>query len=805
MESSEKFNAKKTVSQTIDFYKIFKVFLSRWYWVVGCVIVALIIARINLLYTPPIYVTSGQLKLQQDNPSAMGAMNNNMGPQSYSFTDKIQAEGFVIKSSEVISNAIQTLNYKITYYLKSRFITAETYPNIPFTIEIIKQDSLNFGRDIYEVLPVDQQRFKISLPNQKSKPVNYKYGQNIAMGNMIFKITSPIPSTGTYQFKFNSKEDFIGRVSSGLRTEEAGRFTNVMSVIQTDVNPYFAADILNAMMKEYVSYDILQRKRSAKQTVDFIRKQLGFIDTAASRSGSNLADFKTKNKIVDMSSAGSMTVSKLAEFEKQKMDLRIQQLGIVHLERQVNNKNAKVEIGLDVDGVLSSSIGALVTQLNTAIANRQADLTQFTPNSRPILEHDRQIESLQAAIKANIRSISERNQKTVQFINNQIGSLNQDISKIPAKDQSLVKLSTDFEVNNKVRSYLSEKQLEAELNEASVVPAASIVNPAFPADPNYPMSPDKKSAYVTAILFGLAAGFGLILLVRFLNPYIYDKETVESLTSTPIIGVIRQFPGHIDADSRQALSLSKPKSVFAESVRSVRTNLSFLASHKKSKTICITSEVSGEGKSFVTVNLAGTLALIDKKVILIAADLRKSKLHKAFGSDNKQGLSSYLSGQKTLEEVIIHDDMHNIDFIPSGPVPPNPSELLHTDSMKRLLEIVTPHYDYVLIDTAPVGLVSDAIPLIRQSDVNIFVIRSGKSQYRAAAIPERLSREYGLSNLAIVLNAFGDDALHSNYYTTDYSQGGGTGTYYYSDYSGYAGSGYYEDPKKWWQFWKKKD
>ena len=280
---------------------------------------------------------------------------------------------------------------------------------------------------------------------------------------------------------------------------------------------------------------------------------------------------------------------------------------------------------------------------------------------------------------------------------------------------------------------------------------------------------------------------------------------MEALTRTPIIGVIRKFPEYIDKNNRQALSLSKPKSVFAESVRSVRTNLSFMASHKKSKTICITSEVSGEGKSFVTINLAGTLALIDKKVILIAADLRKSKLHKAFGSNNKIGLSSYLSGQERLEDTIIHDDVHNIDFMPSGPVPPNPSELLHTDKMKELLNILAPRYDYVLVDTAPVGLVSDAIPLIRQSDVNLFVIRSGKSQLRAAAIPERLSREYGLSNLAIVLNAFGDDALHANYYTTDYSRGGGNSTYYYSDYSGYAGSGYYDnDPKKWWEFWKKK-
>jgi len=799
MENTEQSNSKKKVSQSIDFLKIVKVFLSRWYWIMGCVIIALILANINLLYTTPIYITSGQLKLQDENPSV--GSPNSVTSQVYSYKDKIQAESFIIKSNEVISAAVKTLNYKISYFIKGRIRLFELYPNVPFKIEILKQDSISFDQSLYEVVDFDKDHFKLSLSDNKTeKKLIYRYGQNIALGNMVFRITTKVPA-GIYNFKFNNENELVYRGGSGLDVIEAGRYTNVMSLSKTDINPYFAADVLNAIMKEYVTYDIKQRKRSAQQTVQFIQKQLLFIDSAAGKSGNALTSYKTKNKIVDISSTNAMTASKLADLQKQKIDLNIQQLGIRQLEGQVNSNKNKVEIGLDLEGVLSTTLGPLVAQLNVLVNSRDLQLKQFIPQSEPIREIDKQIATIKAAIRSNISSLSQRNQTTLKFIDNQLSQLDRSIGTLPAKEQGYVKLQTDFEVNDKVRSFLSERKLEAEMNEAAIVPAASIVNPAN--SQGDPISPNQNGTYFTAGLFGLIAGFGLILLVRFLNPYIYDKETVESLTNTPIIGVIRKFPDFIDKDSRQALSISKPKSVFAESVRSVRTNLSFLASHKKSKTICITSEVSGEGKSFVTVNLAGTLALIDKKVILIAADLRRSKLHKAFGSNNKQGLSSYLAGLKTLEEVLIHDDLHNIDFIPSGPVPPNPSELLHTDSMKQLLEVLTPQYDYVLIDTAPVGLVSDAIPLIRQSDVNLFVIRSGKSQLRAAAIPERLSREYGLSNLAIVLNAFGDDALHSNYYTTDYSRGGGNSTYYYSDYSGYAGSGYYDDPKKWWQFWKK--
>ena len=794
---------KKGVSQSIDFYKIFRVFLSRWYWIAATTAIALLIAYIYLWYTPPIYQTSASLKLEDSNPSVGSSGASQMAAANYNYTDKIQAESFTIRSNDVIANAVATLHYKISYYLKGRIRTTELYPNIPFEIQILKQDSTNFDRSLYEVTAADKNHFNIAYADGNGKEKKYGYNQPVQMGNMVFAIRSPVNGNSHYLVKFNSKEDFIGRAMGGLYIGEAARFTNVMSLSQTDVNPIFAADVLNAIMKSYVAYDIVQRRRSARQTVEFIDSQLGFIDTAAGKSGSKLANYKTQNNMVDVSSSASMTMGKLSDFEKQKTELKLKQLGIDKLAEQINNNKSKIEIGIDLSGDLTAGLGPLVTQLNTLLANRELKLNQFNEESSPVKQIEQQIASVQRNIKNSINAMSLRNRQTANFIDNQIAEVTRNMNTLPAKEQNFVKLQTNFEVNNRVRSFLAEKKLDAEMTAAAIVPGASIVNLAY--QNSYPISPNSSKIYSMALSLGVAAGFGLILLARFLNPYIYDKETVEGLTNTPIIGVIRKFPGAIDPSSKQALSLSKPKSVFAESVRSVRTNLSFLAGHKQSKIICITSEISGEGKSFVTVNLANTLALIEKKVVLIAADLRKSKLHKAFGVENDKGLSTLLSGQGTLKDVLIKSEDQIIDFIPSGPVPPNPSELLHTEAMRSLLVELTPIYDYVLLDTAPIGLVSDAIPLIRASDINLFVIRSGISQQRAAAIPERLSREYGLSNLAIILNAFGDDALYSNYYTTDYARSGGNGTYYYSDYSGYNGSGYYEDEnRKWWMFWKKK-
>ncbi|KQR72702.1 GumC family protein [Pedobacter sp. Leaf176] len=797
----EPIQEQKGVSQSIDFYKIFRVFLSRWYWVAGTVITSLCLAWLYLWYTPPVYQTSASLKLGESNPAITTGVQ--IPSQNYNYTDKIQAEGFTLRSNEVILNAVRTLNYRISYFLKGRIRTTELYPHVPFAIEIIKQDSINFDRSLYEVTSADDQHFTFYPVNNEAQKKTYRYNEQITIGNMVFRIKYKILDKGTYQFKFNGKEDFVGRAMNGLSIAEAARFTNVMSLSQKDGNPVFAADILNAIMKEYVRTDVIQRRRSAKQTVDFIDNQLEFIDAQTGKSGRTLADFKKQNKLIDIGSSTAATTAKLSDFEKQKTELTLKQIGIKQLQEQVNANKSRIGASLDLGDGNANGLGNFISQLNLLLASRETKLSQFNRSSPPVKQLEQQIANVKSSIRNIVDGMQKQNLQNIRFIEAQIEGINQRVSNMPVKEQNFVKLQTNFEVNNKVRSYLSEKKLEAEMNAAAIVPGASIVNPAYPS--YAAISPNADTTYSTAIFLGLAAGFGLILLVRFLNPYIYDKETVEALTHTPIIGVIRKFPDFIDKDSKQALSLSKPKSVFAESVRSVRTNLSFLASHKASKVICITSEISGEGKSFVTLNLASTLALIEKKVILIAADLRKSKLHKVFGTNNTKGLSSLLSGQTNLADVLVHDSVHHIDFIPSGPVPPNPSELLHSAAMKDLIKTLENDYDYVLLDTAPVGLVSDSIPLIRSSDVNLFVIRSGVSQQRAANIPERLSREYGLNNLAIILNAFGDDALYSNYYTTDYSRGGGNSTYYYSDYSGYSGSGYYDDEdKKWWKFWRRK-
>ncbi|MGZ3763029.1 MAG: GumC family protein [Mucilaginibacter sp.] len=798
MQETEKI-ARKLPNQEIDYYKIVKILFSRWYWIAASVIICLLISYTYLWYTPKTYATAGTLKIEEKKSEfsdLVGIINNNdRGPS------KIQSETFVLQSRTLILSAIKDLDYRVSFYISGRARTTDVYPQKLLNIQLLKFDSLNYYRDLITFRAVDENTFNLSYKvGSKEIQKNFTYNQPVSIANMAFSIKYPgeLPKSSTFIFKFNIPEDFVGRVKGGLRTSEVVKNSNIISLQQTDSNPQFAADILNAIMKEYLNYDRNQKTQSATNMIRFIDDQLESLSNQVKGSERSIEKFKQNSKIMDVTSASDLQLSKIKDLESQRSILKIQLIAIDQLKAQISREK-DINLNLNMEGAIDPLLGGLIGNLNNLLVERSTLLKTYNNNSQTIQDINQQILQIKNAVLNNIGASSERINKNISYLETQIETVNQKIATLPAAERDLISLKRDFEINDKVFSFLSEKRLDAQISRSAILPGATIIEQ---AQPNFgPVSPDEHTIHRTAIIIGLAIGLGLIILIRVLNPYIYDKETVESLTTIPIIGVIRKFPEEIDEDNTQILAISRPKSIFAESVRSVRTNLSFISSEKESKIICITSEVAGEGKSFIAVNLSSTLSLIDKKIVLIAADLRRSRLHKTFHVPNDKGLSNYLANQCNVDDIIRSSSQPNLDIIISGPVPPNPSELLHSDRMKTLITELKTRYDIIMVDTAPIGLVSDAIPLIRMSDINIFVIRSGKSKFYAATVPQRIANEYNLDNTVIILNAYAEDVLHARYYTTKFTgENHGTHYYYYSDYSGYEGSDYYIDKKeyKWW-------
>lgn len=799
MEETEKVQ-RKLPTQELDYFKIAKILLSRWYWIAASVGVALIISYSYLWYTPKIYATSGTLRVEEKKSEVSDLITVMAVPDRG--PSKIQSIISVLQSRSVMLSAIKDIDYRVSFFISGRVRTSESYPSKPLNIQFIKFDSLNFFHDLLTYKPINKNKFSLSYKAGEKEIVNtYNYNSPVTIGNTSFNIKDPgaIGNNTILLFKFNIPEDYIGRVQGGFRAGETGRNTNIISLQETDSNPYFAADILNNIMKEYVVFDRSQKAQSASQMIDFIDTQLSFLLNEVKGSESSIEKYKNKTKILDVTATSTSSGTKASEIETNKSLLKIQIIALDQLKDQVTNNKENATLNFSTGGTAFPAIEALIGKLDALLAEKTTVLKTYTTNSQPVLDINQQILQTKLNLLNNIKGIRTNIEKNIAYLDSQLAQINQTILALPAAQRDMVSLQRDFEINDKVYSFLSEKKLEAQISRAGILPGATVIEN---AQPNLnPVSPNDHDIHRTAIIFGLAIGLGLIVLIRILNPYIYDKETIESLTSIPILGIIRKYPDEVDENSREILALSKPRSIFAESVRSVRTNLSFLASEKASKIICVTSEVAGEGKSFVAVNLSSTLSLIDKKVILVGADLRRSRLHKTFHLPNDIGLSNYLAHQNNIDDIIVHSEQANFDIIVSGPVPPNPSELLHSERMKALISELKQRYDVIMIDTAPIGLVSDAVPLIRLSDINIFVIRSGRSKFYAATIPQRLANEYHLDNTVIVLNAFEEDLLHARYYTTKFTgESAGSRYYYYSTYDGYEGSGYYLDDKKtkWW-------
>jgi tyrosine-protein kinase Etk/Wzc len=799
MEETEKITRKLPL-QEIDYFKIGKILLSRWYWIIGAVAICLIISYTYLWYTPKTYSTSATLKIEEKKSEFSDLVsvinNNDRGPS------KIQSEIFVLQSQTLILSAIKDLDYRISFYIAGRARVTDDYPEKPLKIQLLKFDSLNFFRDHVSYHPVNQSSFELEFKEGgKSAQKIYSYGQPITIGNTAFSIQYPgnLPKGSTFIFKFNVPEDYVSRVHNGLRASELVKNSNIISLQENDSNPVFASDILNAIMREYLAYDKNQKTQSATQIIQFIDNQLGVLSNQVKGSEMDIQKYKQHAKLLDISSASELQMAKIKDLETQLSLLKIQRLAIDQLKDQITKDKDNINLNLNLEGNIDPLLGQLILNLNNLLVEKNTLQKTYNNNSQTIRDINQQILVLKNAALENIDATLMRLEKSIDFINKTEGQVNQQLTALPAAERDLISLKRDFDINDKVYSFLSEKRLDAQISRSAILPGATIVEM---ARPNYSaVAPDEHTINRTAVIIGLAIGLGMIVIIRLINPYIYDKETVESLTSIPIIGVIRKFPENIDENNTQILAISRPKSIFAESVRSVRTNLSFISSEKKSKVICITSEVAGEGKSFIAVNLSSTLSLIDKKVILIGADLRRSRLHRTFHISNDKGLSNYLANQCEIDDLIIQNVQPGLDIIVSGPVPPNPAELLHSPRMKLLLAELKKTYDIIMVDTAPIGLVSDSIPLIRMSDINIFVIRSGKSKYYAATVPQRIANEYHLDNTVIILNAFAEDLLHSRYYTTKFTgEYHGAHYYYYSDYSGYEGSDYYIDKKeyKWW-------
>jgi tyrosine-protein kinase Etk/Wzc len=782
MEDLEQIEQQKT----IDINRILTILLSRWYIVVGTLLISVSVAYIMLRYTQPTYQSYAVIKFDDDRGGQIGDLFK-YGRLTGRLENMMRTEVEVLQSRSVSQKTVEQMGLKTLVKVKGNFVTSTIYPNRFFDVAFIRLDSADLGKSIVVQF---EKSGTIKIISGQNSPINKSvhFGDTILLGNSLIALHHSDGNAPTFEnnqvtITIVNPKGMGNELRGGLRVE-IGKNVSTMSLTYVSDIPDLAADYLNNLIRVYIEESVLQKRAAGQQAINFIDQQLTQLAVEVSNAQNDLADFKASNRSINPADIGRTDFQRLIAFETEKSLLEFRKKQLQLLLNGLNKPQTDVLEMVVFDPEDAQSIAPLFQNLNAAILDYQTKLARYNSESPVLKEVQNRIDELKRSLIKTVAQVLVTIDNKIGFTMRQMGDLNSSLASLPTKELALLNLERNFKINEKIYGYLLERRLETLIGISGIVSNITIVEDAQVN--RTPITPRPNETYLLSILIGLASGIGIILLLRLLHNKIPDKETIELESRTPLLGIVKKLEEA--ADERYGVYvMQNPKSLFAESIRGIRTNVNFILKGEKNKLISITSTVSGEGKTFCTINIAASYAQLGYRVLIVGCDLRRPKLHEAFENmSNQRGLTTYLVNRLTMDEVVLKTHIENLDAVPAGPTPPNPAELLQTQAFTTFIDTMTQRYDYVFLDTAPVGLVSDSLTLLAKSDLSIYVFRAQYSLKEFCSNPDKLSNSNGIKNLFSILNAYDDDHIaHSSIYKTKYNGSPAVG---YSYYGGYYGS-----------------
>lgn len=711
----------------------------------------------------------------------------------YSSYEKISNEMRVIKSYDLIEKAVSKLNLDVSYYIVGRLKTTEIYESKPFQVVV---SSINPG--LYE------QTIKLNFIDDKRYRLKYeRYGESVVHDYFFdreavdtdFKIVvtknSGIDKNSAlslkdleYQFKVHKKSNLITKYQSTLSVENE-EYTAILTLLVEDEIPERAVLFLDTLSKVYLDYSLKSKVDINENTLRYIDKQLDEVIQILSQIEDDLENYKKKKSILDLTKEEDSYFQQLTDFESQKTKLELQLQTIGELEKYIIlDKDPELLPPSfyinNEDDFLKKSVGELYA---FQIA-RNGALFNSTVKNMSITEIDQKIKLLKNNILTYLGNTKVAIQDNINRVTKAINTYEGSIQNIPQKQRQLLNIARKQQVYEKMYSFLLEKKSSTIIAKAGIVPETKIIESARSIGV---VKPDK-----TKILYSFLGGSLILsLIIVFIRTTFFSRiesvQELKALTTLPILGEILFSKA---GKSSYIVVDADPKSPITESFRSMRTNLEYMASNSKSKLVIITSNNPGEGKTFCSINLASILAKAGKKVLIIELDLHKPKVHLGLNMKSEFGVSNILIGKESTKNSILKTSIENLDTILAGPTPPNASELILSQHMLEMLDYGRENYDYVVVDTPPVGLISDAFILMKYADISLFVLNVRFATKGSVNNAHEIVELNKLQNFGFVLN--GVREKKSKYYYNRYSYGYGFGYGYGYGYGkGYGYGGYY--------------
>jgi len=765
-------------------YFILKV-ASLKYLYIALILLCIAVALLYNRFSHKVYEASASLNPVENKTSSILSSNELFsGLESLQSLNNIENDITSLRSFALVYSTVIGMNLEVSYFREFKKIikqTTELYSNSPFTVSIDKSHIQPIDAKIYLTV-LDESSFRLRVSQKKVSFYNYvdnlvvskdntvefdticKFSETVS--NKIFRFSVSLNKENLnqkennkdqYYFKFNHLDFLAKGYLRKLEVEKASPLGSIINIKFSENNLDKTITFLNRYLNSFLEDNLSKKNNVARSTVNFIDKQISERSDSLVQSESELRNYKSANQVMDLSFQGQRIYEQMTQIENDRAQLQV-------TERYYNYVINYFKANEDMSGVVPPSamnvndpiINQMITTLNDLNVQRSQAIGSSNPQKNIFI---RQIDDKIKVQKQTILENFTNNLNTLTLSLNELNyrqdKLSKEISKLPRTEMNMVSMQRKFNLNDVIYTFLLQKRSEAAIALASNYPDYEIIEPARNITSKI-ISPKKSINYMMAIFFGLLLPTLFLLIRDFFDDKIRSMNDAEYMLHRSVLSVI--YSNNLKSESVVA---EFPKSAISESFRNLRSSLFLKSDHEKSKVILVTSSQPQEGKSFVSLNLSSSIASVGYKTILIDCDLRRPTLHVKLKQDNTNGLTNFMIKKASVEEIIRNTHIPNLDFISAGPVIPNPSEMLESGVLDNLINNLKTKYDYILIDTTPVGIVADAILMMKYASKVLMIIRNNYTRKDIFANVISNLKTNKLTNYDIVFN---DLSLHKSSY-----------------------------------------
>ena len=761
-------------------------FLHYWYLFVIALVIAMGLAMLKNRRWIPTYYSQGTIVIKESGTyggSASALMSGFGVDAGYK---NVNNQMIMLGSYDLMSRVVDSLPFlNVEYITQGRFKTRQLYRQTPILVESTRLDPRAYGV-LYQVNFEDDGTIRIASTNEDT-PLDLKarYGEPISCPLFDITIwpTELMVNSGKIYFRFRSHESLVDEFMSRLKLSFVTEGSTVLALSLVSETPQRDCEFIDELAKIYLLQNLEQKNEVAENSIRFINEQLENLQSSLRVSEGAMTDFRQENKIIDVNSYAGQIMGYLNTYDQQKMEIRLRETYFDYLINYIHtNIENDAVIMPSTMGVTDASLVSLVKQLNDLRIQRG----ELTEKNVYYAKYTKDMENVKASIEELVNSMRAAMAIEKEDLQRRTSEAEAMLRTLPQKELQMVAIERNYRIDDNYYTFFLQKRAEAEIQKASNTPDNSIMDKARTTAIMNAKAKSKTTS--TYLIIGFLIPLVLIILSELLNNKIRSPKDVVKMKMFRLIGTLRHAK-----NQNPTLVRASPRSSYAEMLRAIRTRIEFVLRRKDKMVICITSTESGDGKTFLATNLAALYAMAGKKVLLVDMDLRKPNIHTKLGLENGVGVSNYLIGDCEEEEIYTRDTPFGFDFIHAGTIPPNPGELVHSDKLADTIKRARENYDFIIIDTSPIGLVPDAYAIIEQSDMCLYVIRCMQTNksFCKQTLEQMQEVVENPEKIQLVLSDIPTEGRHS--YGSGYGYGyGGYGGYGYGHfgYGGYGGYGY---------------